>query len=285
MTPEMEKDYRTALQEALTVGYDILQSGGSSMDAVVSSLAILEDSPLFNAGKGSVFTSDGHHEMDASIMDGKTKNAGAIAGVKRIKNPILLARTIMEKSPHVMMVGSGAESYAKEQGFSFVENDYFFTQKRYDYWQKVKEGNSGEAEKHGTVGCVALDMDGNLCAGTSTGGMTDKHYGRVGDSPIIGAGTFADNSSCGVSATGHGEYFMRSVVAHQISNKMSLQGVSVDSAARSVIHEDLAELGGTGGVIAMDQVGNISMPFNTEGMYRGYINTDGEMKIFIYNDE
>lgn len=285
MTPELERQYRNILAEALKIGYSILEEGGSSLDAVVSTIALLEDSPLFNAGKGSVFTSDGHHELDASIMDGRTLNAGAVASVKRIKNPILLARTVMEKSPHVMLVGQGAESFAKEQGFSFVENDYFYTEKRYEYWQKIKEGEAGEAEKHGTVGCVALDRNGNLAAGTSTGGMTNKRFGRVGDSPIIGAGTYADNNSCGVSATGHGEYFIREVVAYQISIKMELGGMSLDEAATSTIQEDLGNLGGTGGVIAMDGKGNISMPFNTAGMYRGYINSAGDMKVLIYKNE
>jgi len=285
LTPELEKEYRSKLEEALTIGHSILTEGGSSLDAVVSTIAILEDSPLFNAGKGAVFTSDGHHELDASIMDGQSLNAGAVASVKRIKNPILLARTVMEKSPHVMLAGYGAEVFAKEQGFSFVENDYFFTEKRYEYWQKVIEGETGEAEKHGTVGCVALDQDGNLAAGTSTGGMTNKRFGRIGDSPIIGAGTYADNNSCGVSATGHGEYFIREVIAFKICAKMELQGMSVDSAASSTIHGDLTTIGGTGGVIALDKNGNISMPFNTAGMYRGYVGTDGKMGILIFKSD
>ncbi len=283
LTPEMENQYRAKLDEALTVGYEILQSGGSALDAVVSTIAIMEDSPLFNAGKGAVFTSDGHHELDASIMDGRTRNAGAVAAVKRIKNPILLARTVMEKSPHVMLSGVGAEDFAREQGFSFVENDYFFTERRFKAWQKTKEAENDE--KFGTVGCVALDREGNLAAGTSTGGMTNKRYGRIGDSPIIGAGTYADNKTCGVSATGHGEYFIRGVIAYTISARMRLDSLSLADAARLTIAGDLTELGGTGGVIALDREGNIAMPFNTAGMYRGYIDTEGKRSILIYRDE
>ncbi len=285
MTPALEKQYRKELESALQTGYGLLEAGGSALDAVVSVIATLEDSPLFNAGKGAVFTSDGHHELDAAIMDGKTLNAGAVAAVKRIKNPILLARAVMDKSPHVMLMGNGAETFAREQGFSFVENDYFYTEKRFKYWQKVKEGATGEAEKHGTVGCVALDKNGNLAAGTSTGGTTNKRFGRVGDSPIIGAGTYASNATCAVSATGHGEDFIRAVVAYQIGARMAWQGQSLEKAATTTIQEDLTKIGGSGGVIAMDNNGTIAMPFNTSGMYRGYVNTDGKMEILIYKDE
>lgn len=283
LTPALEKQYRAKMDEALSAGYDILQSGGSALDAVVSTIAILEDSPLFNAGKGAVFTSDGHHELDASIMDGSTRAAGAVAGVKRIKNPILLARAVMEKSPHVMLSGKGAEDFGMAQGFSFVENDYFYTERRFKAWQKIKE--TTEKEKFGTVGCVALDRIGNIAAGTSTGGMTNKQYGRIGDSPIIGAGTYADNATCGVSSTGHGEYFIRGVIAYSISARMRLDSLSLEDAATITIEGDLSNLGGTGGVIALDHDGNIAMPFNTAGMYRGYIDTNGQRSILIYKDE
>lgn len=281
MTEEKEAVYRAKLSEALKTGYDILVSGGTAMNAVEATIHILEDSPLFNAGKGAVFTSAGTNEMDASIMDGNTLQAGAVAGVKTIKNPISAARKVMEKTWHVMLSGEGADHFAKEQGLTIVSPDYFYTEKRWKSLQKAKEKAQ---EKHGTVGCVALDKMGNLAAGTSTGGMTNKRWGRIGDSPIIGAGTYANNLTCGVSGTGQGEYFIRGNTAYDISALMEYKNLSLKEAAQRVI-DKLTKRGGTGGVIAMDAKGNIAMPFNTEGMYRGYILPDGNPQILIYGDE
>jgi L-asparaginase / beta-aspartyl-peptidase len=289
ITPQLEHEYREKLKDALTTGYDILKKGGSSLDAVETAIKILEDSPLFNAGKGSVFTNAGTNELDASIMDGKTLNAGAVAAVKRIKNPISLARLVMEKSPHVMMIGSGAETFAKQNGINFVPQSYFFTEKRWKALQQIKEDEKTkkkriitDREKHGTVGAVALDKYGNLAAGTSTGGMTNKRFGRVGDSPIIGAGTYADNRTCAVSATGHGEYFMRAVVAYDVSALIKYKGLSLKDAAHEVVMVKLKKLGGTGGLIAADKDGNIAMPFNSQGMYRASIDKDGKINVEIY---
>ena len=301
MTAEVEAAYREKLKEALLAGYNILKNDGSSLDAVEAAIRILEDSPLFNAGKGAVLTSEGTAELDASIMDGKTLNAGAVAAVKRVKNPISLARLVMEQSPHVMMVGDGAESFARTHGVELVPPEYFITERRQKDLQKAKEaekkqgspskgtspGKTGQApadQKHGTVGAVALDKSGNLAAGTSTGGMTNKKFGRVGDSPVIGAGTYANNRTCAVSATGHGEYFIRSVVAYDISALMEYKGMSLKDAAHLVIMNKLEKLGGTGGVIAIDREGHISMPFNTPGMYRGYVSMDGKVVVEIYKD-
>ncbi len=301
MTPELEEAYRAKLKEALLAGYNILQNNGSSMDAVEAALRLLEDSPLFNAGKGAVLTSEGTVELDASIMDGKTLKAGAVAAVKHIKNPITLARLVMEQSPHVMMVGDGAEAFAKQHGVELVPQEYFLTEKRKKELEKAKESEkkqgapSKEAKpeknvqapddkKHGTVGAVALDKAGNLAAGTSTGGMTNKRFGRIGDSPIIGAGTYANNQTCAVSATGHGEYFIRSVVAHDISALMEYKGMPLKEAVNTVIMNKLGKLGGTGGVIAIDKSGQIAMAFNTPGMYRGYVGPDGKVVIEIYKD-
>lgn len=295
LTPELEAEYRAKLEEALSAGHLILRNGGSSLDAVVAAITVMEDSPLFNAGKGAVFTSEGTNELDASIMDGATLQAGAVAGVKRVKNPILLARAVMEKSQHVMMAGAGAEKFAEEQGLELVDPSYFFTQRRWDQLQRAKEREAGaqltaQAElgpddlKFGTVGAVALDRNGNLAAATSTGGLTNKRFGRVGDSPIIGAGTYADNRSCAVSATGTGEYFIRAAVAHDICARMRYGGLTLQEAAEQVIMKELVDLGGDGGVIALDRNGNIAMPFNTEGMYRGSIDKSGKMVIEIYRD-
>ena len=292
MTAEAEAQYRAKLEEALQVGYGVLSEGGSSLDAVVASIRVLEDSPLFNAGKGAVFTSEGTVELDASIMDGATRQAGAVAGVKRVPHPIELARLIMERSPHVMMVGDGAEAFAQQQGMALVPNDSFYTDRRRAQLERIRqeEGASGAAEgeapdkKHGTVGAVALDQAGNLAAATSTGGMTNKRYGRVGDSPIIGAGTYADNETCAVSATGHGEYFIRGVIAHDIAAMMRYGGLSLQEAADAAIMEKLTEAGGTGGVIALDREGNVAMPFNTPGMYRGYVDAEGNTTVEIYKD-
>ncbi|HEX8185261.1 MAG TPA: isoaspartyl peptidase/L-asparaginase, partial [Blastocatellia bacterium] len=267
MTPELEKAYREKLAEALKAGHKILSDGGSSLDAVEAVIRIMEDSPLFNAGKGAVFTSEGTNELDSSIMDGATLKAGAVAGVKRIKNPISLARLVMERSPHVMMVREGAEAFAKQNGVEMVGPKYFFTERRWKELQeskkqeeqKSKTGSSTSGEKkYGTVGAVALDKAGNLAAGTSTGGMTNKKFGRVGDSPIIGAGTYANNRTCAVSATGHGEYFIRSVVAYDISALMEYGGLSLKDAAEKVVMDKLVKLGGEGGIIAIDKDGNIA---------------------------
>ncbi len=299
MSLELEQAYRAKLEEALRAGYAVLKSGGTSLDAVGAAINVMEDSPLFNSGKGAVFTHEGTVEMDASLMDGRTHSAGAVAGIKHIKNPINLARAVMDNSPHVMMVGDGAETFATKQGFELVDNEYFRTERRrmqlkraLEYEKKTgqalpagaNEELSPGAYKFGTVGAVALDQAGNLAAGTSTGGMTNKRFGRVGDSPIIGAGTYADNATCGVSATGHGEYFIRGVIAHDIAAEMAYLGKSVEDAANHVIMEKLTAAGGTGGVIAMDHRGNIAMPFNTVGMYRGHIDSEGNVSIEIYND-
>lgn len=307
MTPEKEKAYQQALNLALQTGYSVLKKGGTSLDAVEAAIRVMEDSPLFNAGKGAVFTNEGKNEMDAAIMDGKTLKAGAIASVTTIRNPISTARAVMEKSEHVMMIGQGAEQFAKEKDQVMVDPSYFYTEPRFKQLQQIKNtektkldhsGGSGsifkatpqtaedliftEGKKFGTVGAVALDQYGNLAAATSTGGMTNKRYGRVGDAPIIGAGTYANNQTCAVSATGHGEYFIRSVVAYDLSALMEYKGLPVKEAAEEVVMKKLVERGGEGGVIALDKNGNFAMPFNSEGMYRGYIKADGKSKILIY---
>jgi L-asparaginase / beta-aspartyl-peptidase len=285
LTPEMEFQYREKLTEALNAGYKILTGGGTSMDAVEAAIKIMEDSPLFNAGKGAVYTHDRTIELDASIMDGKTLKAGAVAGVKHIKNPIHLARLVMEKTWHVMLTGEGAEKFAQEQGIDLVPQEYFKTERRWKQIQDIldKEKTDSTSEKHGTVGCVAIDQLGNIAAGTSTGGMTNKRFGRVGDSPIIGAGTYADNSTCGISCTGDGEYFIRLSVAKDISDMVKYTQLSLSNAAQVVI-EKLTALGGTGGVIALDKDGNIAMPFNTSGMYRAFIDDHGLPVIKIFKD-
>ncbi len=280
MTPELEQQYIEKLNEALETGKEILDQGGSSLDAITETIKVMENSPLFNAGKGAVFTAEGVNEMDASIMDGRDLNAGAVAGIRHIKNPILAARAVMEETPHVLLVGDGAEILAKNEGLELVDSSYFFTQKRYNSYLKAKE----KAEKFGTVGAVALDKHGNLAAGTSTGGMTYKMKGRVGDSPVIGAGTYADNNTCAVSATGHGEYFIRNVVAYDISALMKYKGLSLAAAADEVINKKLKAIGAGGGIIAVDKNGNIAMPFNTSGMYRGYVTSEGETVILIFKD-
>lgn len=313
MTPEKEKAYREVLHMALQNGYVILKKGGTSLQAVEAAIMVMENSPLFNAGKGAVFTHEGKNEMDAAIMEGSTLKAGAIAGVMTIKNPIQGAIAVMEKSPHVLMAGKGADLFAKEQGLEIVDPSYFYTEARYNALQKAlkeekieldhtekkkeelkKAPKTGyhteeeliftEGKKFGTVGCVALDKFGNLTAGTSTGGMMNKKYGRVGDAPIIGAGTYANNATCAVSATGHGEFFIRSVVAYDISSLMEYKGLSVKDAADEVVMKKLVDRGGEGGVIALDRNGNMAMPFNSEGMYRGYIQ-NGKSEVMIYKDE
>ncbi|MFA4852310.1 MAG: isoaspartyl peptidase/L-asparaginase [Bacteroidales bacterium] len=279
--------YKEKLEEALEKGSDTLKKGGTSLDAVVVVIKILEDSPLFNAGKGAVFNSEGKNELDAAIMDGKTLKAGAVAGVTTVKNPIVAARAVMEKSVHVMLIGAGADKFAKEQGLDIVEPSYFFNQKRWEQYLKNKDksdiGDTGSVlNKYGTVGAVALDVYGNLAAGTSTGGLSNKKYGRIGDSPIIGAGTYANDKTCAVSCTGTGEYFIRNVVAYDISALMEYKGLSVQKAAEYVINEKLKSQGGDGGLIALDSKGNFVMPFNTAGMFRGYANSNGEIKVMLF---
>ena len=277
MTPEKENAYRSKLKETLNVGYSILNKGGTSLDAVEATIRIMENSELFNAGKGAVFTNAGTNELDASIMDGRNLKAGAVARVKTVKNPISAARKVMEETWHVMLSGDGADKFAKEQGLDIVDPNYFYTQRRWDSLKKI------QVEKHGTVGCVALDKHGNLAAGTSTGGLTNKRWGRVGDSPIIGAGTYANNQTCAVSGTGQGEYFIRGNVAYDVSAIMEYKGKSVGEAAQNVIRK-LSDKGGNGGSITMDSKGNISMPFNTAGMYRGFRKAGQAPEIFIYKN-
>ena len=293
MTPEMEKQYRETLEQALRAGHAILMKGGASLDAVETSIRILEDSPLFNAGKGAVFTHDGKNEMDAAIMNGKTMAAGSVAGVTIIKNPISAARAVMEKSPHVMMAGKGAELFATTVGLEIVDPSYFWTERRWKALQNelMKEQGKPQAyndlpaeHKYGTVGAVALDQSGNLAAGTSTGGTTNKRYGRIGDSPIIGAGTYADNESVAVSCTGTGEFFIRWTVAHDIAALYKYKGMSVQQAGDEVIHKKLEPVHGDGGAIVLDAKGNFAMPFNSEGMYRGWIGPDGVPHVLIYKD-
>ncbi|WP_018981441.1 isoaspartyl peptidase/L-asparaginase family protein [Salinimonas chungwhensis] len=293
MTSEKEAAYVAKLKEAVQAGYAKLEAGEPGEDAVVATIQILEASPLFNAGVGAVYTYDEEHELDASIMHGAHRQAGAVAGVKTIRSPIAAARAVMAHSPHVMLAGEGAESFAREQGLEMVDNNYFDTDHRLEALKKVKArmqeagkqaGGQQGAEKMGTVGVVVMDAKDNIVAGTSTGGMTAKRYGRIGDSPVIGAGTFADNNSCGVSATGHGEYFIRYNVAADICARVRYHGVSVTRAADTVINDVLKNAGGTGGVIAIDRQGHIAMPFNTPGMYRASIDNNGKLTVGIYQD-
>lgn len=272
--PELEKEYIKKLQQALDSGETILKTGGTALDAVTAAIVVMEDSPLFNAGKGSVFTEAGVNEMDAAIMNGEDLSAGAVAGVRTIKNPVLAARKVMEESKHVLLVREGAEKFASDHGLEIVNPSYFFTQKRWDALLKARD--------HGTVGAVAMDKSGNLAAATSTGGMTNKMTGRIGDTPIIGAGTYANNKTCAVSATGHGEYFIRYTVAHDISALMEYKGLSLEQAAGEVIFKKLQPVGGEGGVIAVDKDGNYTMTFNTSGMFRGVARSEGERKVAIF---
>jgi beta-aspartyl-peptidase (threonine type) len=303
---------REALTAALMAGHTVLKSGGSSLDAVQAAIVILEDSPYFNAGKGAVFNHEGKNELDSSIMDGATKRAGAVAGLRHIKNPVLLARLVMEKSPHVMMVGEGAEAFAKQQGVTFVPESYFYTERSWQALQRALEDEkkatpkaSGTASLQlpsradpfdslrslrasayfGTVGAVALDQQGNLAAATSTGGMTNKRFGRVGDSPIIGAGTYANNESCAISSTGHGEYFIRYSVAHDICARVQYQSANVQAAADAVVRDELKKAGGEGGIIGMDHAGNVAVSFNTTGMSRGYIGEDGKAVVMFTTED
>ncbi len=305
MSLEKEKAYQEKLDEALQAGYRVLEGGGAALDAVVAAIQVIEASPLFNSGIGAVFTHDGRNELDASIMDGSNLKAGAVAGISHIKSPILAARTVMDESKHVLLAGKGAEEFAREKGLEMVDSSYFFTERRWRSLQRAKAKEEMELDHHekekpvkssfnysvpedykfGTVGCVALDKTGNLAAGTSTGGMTNKKWNRVGDSPIIGAGTYANNATCAVSATGHGEYFIRSVVAYDISALMEYKGLSLKDAGEEVVMKKLKALGGSGGVISMDKDGNVAMPFNTAGMYRGFMKSSGEKEILIYKED
>jgi beta-aspartyl-peptidase (threonine type) len=294
MSPEKEKAYQDALRQALDSGFSVLEKGGKSTEAVIAAIKIMEDNPLFNAGKGAVFTNEGTNELDASIMDGSNLMAGAVAGVTTIKNPITAAFAVMTKSEHVMLIGKGAEKFAAAQGLEIVDPSYFVDSARYKYWLKRKEEEAGKQatgydpfindRKFGTVGAVALDRDGNIAAGTSTGGMSNKKFGRVGDSPIIGAGTYASNTTCAVSGTGWGEYFIRLSVAHDIAALMEYGGLTLKQATDSVVMKKVVRLGGDGGVIALDRQGNFEMTFNTSGMYRGSIQKKGEAQVFIYKD-
>lgn len=300
MTKEREAAYKEKLAAAIKVGHTILKNGGTSLEAVLKTIQVMEASPLFNAGKGAVFTNAGTNELDASFMDGKTLNAGAVAGVKNVKSPIELAIKVMTDSEHVMLSGDGASLFAKEQGLEIVAPSYFYTEQRFKALQKVKKSQNKKSEvsnkqaafydatikdsKFGTVGCVALDKNGNIAAGTSTGGMTNKRWGRIGDAPIIGSGTYANNLTCGVSSTGWGEYFIRSQVAYDISAQMEYQQKSLKEATKDVIQNKLTKLGGLGGVVALDKNGNMSFEFNTEGMYRASMDDQGTLIVKIYKE-
>lgn len=304
MTPEKEKAYQSSLTRALETGYLILEKGGSALDAVEATVRVLEDDPLFNAGKGAVFTNEGKNELDAAIMNGKTLAAGAVAGVSTIRNPISAARAVMEKSPHVMMTGKGAEKFAREKGLQIVDPSYFFTEDRWKSLQKEKKEDSlnslkdrqlqqrqtllkqkeNSDYKYGTVGAVALDRHGNLAAATSTGGMTNKRFGRVGDAPIIGAGTYANNETVAISGTGWGEYFIRLVMAKTISDMMEFGKMTLSDAANEMVMKKLPALGGDGGLIAVDKSGNIALPFCTSGMYRAFRKSNGEKGVMIYKE-
>jgi len=289
LTPEKELAYKTALKDALLAGQQILHQGGHSLDAVEAAVIVLEDCPLFNAGRGSVFNAAGKHEMDAAIMRGADRGCGAVAAISGIKNPVSLARAVMEKTEHVLLIGDGAKAFGLAHGFAEQAEDYFFDQYRFEQWQFVKDETktildhtAQQDKKFGTVGAVALDQHGNLAAATSTGGMTNKKFGRVGDTPILGAGTFADNATCAVSCTGHGEYFMKQLVAYDVACLMEYKGLSLTEAADLVVQHKLVRAGGEGGLIAVDSRGNIALPFNSAGMYRGWAKGDATPTVAIY---
>jgi len=298
MTPEREAEYRAVLAEAIQVGHQILKAGGSSQEAVEKTIHVMEDSPLFNSGKGAVLNAEGTIELDASFMNGADLNAGAISGVRTVKHPISAAIKVMENSPHVMLSGKGADQFASEQGLEIVSPEYFLTERRINSLKRVQEAakaketswtpeerNFLKNQRYGTVGCVALDLSGNLAAGTSTGGMTNKKWNRIGDAPIIGAGTYANNATCAISATGWGEFFIRSVVAYDISALMEYKGMTIQEAAYEVIHNKMAKLGGDGGVVGIDRNGNPMMEMNTPGMYRAHMDAEGNLEVKIYQDE
>jgi len=297
---ERQKQYKVVLEKALNTGYAILEKGGNSLDAVQKTIAILEDSPLFNAGKGAVFDAEGKNRMDASIMDGKTLNSGAVAGVSNVRNPIFLAKTVMDKTKHVLLSGKGSEIFAEQHNLKFENDAYFYTKRQANYLKKVQKrerekslqssvsqssANNTKFTKYGTVGAVALDKNGNIAAGTSTGGLTNKKYGRIGDSPLIGAGTYANNKTCGVSCTGVGEYFIRTLAAHEVSSLIQYKNLSAKEAIKEVIHKQIANLGGDGGMIVLDNKGNIAWNFNTKGMFRAYKKSTGESKTAFFEME
>lgn len=287
MDAEKETAYRTGLHNALSAGWQLLQRGAEAIDVVTEVVRVLEDDPLFNAGKGSVFAGDGRHEMDASIMNGRTLEAGSVAAVRNIRNPILLARRVMEHSGHVLLAGNGAEEFARKENIRFEDDEYFFDEYRYNQLLSARAANQAQLDhsddrKFGTVGAVAVDAKGNLAAATSTGGMTNKRFGRVGDSPIIGAGTYASNRTCAVSCTGHGEYFIRNVVAYDVSCLMEYRGLSLHDACELVVNDKLKNIGGDGGLVAVDAAGNIAMPFNCDGMYRASVSSSEEMSVEIW---
>ncbi len=289
MTPEKEEQYKAALNEALEKGYAVLENGGNALDAVEVAVTVLEDSPLFNAGRGSVFTNEGTHEMDASIMDGKTLDAGAVSLIAGIKNPISLARDVMEKTEHVFLAGEGAMRFANSLGYTLEKPEYFYDEHRYQQWQTIKDSDKFQLDhsikkegKFGTVGAVACDQNGDVAAATSTGGMTNKRWGRVGDSPMVGAGTYANNKTCAVSCTGSGEYFIRGVVAYDVSCLMEFKGMTLKEAANEVINNRVLKIGGDGGLIAVDSEGNVALPFNTEGMYRAFKTSKEDTVVSIY---
>ncbi|XZF15027.1 isoaspartyl peptidase/L-asparaginase family protein [Chitinophagaceae bacterium MMS25-I14] len=300
MNATQEAQYSEGLKQALDKGYEVLKNGGAATDAVVAAITELEDNVLFNAGRGSVFTKKGLHEMDAAIMEGATLNAGAVAGVRNIKNPIVLAREVMLYSGHVFLGGKGAGEFAMSRGITFEPDEYFFNKERYDQWVEIRDSNFTQLDhkgdnlkgvvipntdhKFGTVGAVACDEAGNIAAGTSTGGMTNKRFGRIGDSPVIGAGTYANNLTCGISCTGHGEYFLRATVAHDISCLMEYRGLSLQDACNVVVKDKLVKMGGEGGVIGVDAHGNHTFCFNSAGMYRGMRNSEGKEVIAYYGE-
>jgi beta-aspartyl-peptidase (threonine type) len=292
LTKDQELNYKNALEKSILAGEKTLSSGGSAIEAITAAITVMEDDPLFNAGKGSVFNHEGKNEMDAAIMNGKDLKAGAVAGVRNVRNPILLAKAIMEQSEHVMLSGEGAAAFAKTKKLQFENDDYFFTQNRYDQLkQALKEGSTlmdhtdkNVDKKFGTVGAVALDVHGNIAAGTSTGGMTNKQWGRIGDCPVIGAGTYANNNTCAISCTGHGEYFIRAVAAYDVSCLMEYKGFSLKEACDLVVNKKLVSLGGEGGLIAIDAKGNIELPFNSQGMYRAMKKEGEKLFIGIYRD-
>ncbi len=298
MTPELEKAYKIGLDKSLQQGFSILENGGSAINAVREAITLLEDNVLFNAGRGSVFTKKGVQEMDAAIMDGSNLAAGSVTGVRNVMNPIELAYEVMINSNHVFLSGKGANDFAIKQGLKLMSDEYFFSKFRYDQWKEIRDSDSYSLDhthqdlaellkdkKFGTVGAVACDQHGNIAAATSTGGMTNKQYGRIGDSPIIGAGTYANNKTCAISCTGHGEPFIRAVAAHDVNALMEYKGLSLQEAMNEVVHHKLIELKGEGGMIGVDANGNTAMVFNSTGMYRGMKNSNGEEKVGIYKEE
>jgi len=295
ITPELENAYTQGLQHALDVGYSILKQGGHSIDAAIAAVVVLEDNILFNAGRGSVFTKKGLHEMDAAVMNGIDLSAGAVCGVHNVRNPVKLAEAVMRNTEHIILSGQGAEEFAVKQGLEFEPDEYFFSQFRYDQWQAIRHlenvaldhskqniENSLQDKKFGTVGAVACDANGNIAAATSTGGMTNKNYGRIGDSPLIGCGTYANNKTCAISCTGHGELFIKALAAYDVSCLMEYRNMSLEEAMNKVVNEKLVELGGEGGMIGVDAHGNVAMPFNSEGMYRGVKTSEGFQQVAIY---